>query len=129
MAASRSASRSAKASTASPVPAGPRNEVILVGRLSAPVLRRLPSGDEIATFRIVVDRDARDRGPSGRVRVDALDCSAFTAGVRRRVESLPEGCVVEVVGRLRRRFWRGPAGATSITEVEARSLRRVTMVA
>ena len=34
-----------------------RNEVLLLGRLSvAPEPRELPSGDEITTFRLVVDR-------------------------------------------------------------------------
>lgn len=104
-----------------------RNDVTLIGRLSAPASRVLPSGDRVTTFRVVVDRDARDRGPSGRVRVDALECSAFAAAVRRRVEAWPEGTVVEVRGRLRRRFWRGASGPSSATEVEVRSMRRATM--
>ncbi|MCW2606400.1 MAG: hypothetical protein JWO60_1093, partial [Frankiales bacterium] len=98
-----------------------RNEVVLVGRVAAaPTERELPSGDLLASFRVVVDRPpAPPRGEGGRpVTIDTLDCAAWAAGVRRTARGLVPGDVVEVAGALRRRFWRAGAGAVSRTEVE-----------
>jgi single-strand DNA-binding protein len=106
----------------------PRNEVLLVGRVSgAPVERELPSGDRLVTWRVVVERPAARRPPEG-VRaptVDTFDCVAWTAPLRRKASALLADDVVEVRGALRRRFWRSGAGAASRCEVEAASLRRV----
>lgn len=102
------------------------NDVVLVGRLSGVTDRVLPSGDEVTTFRVVVDRPVKSRGPSGRVTVDAIDCSAWTATVRRRVRAIADGEWVEIQGALRRRFWRAGAVPTSRVEVETRSVRRVS---
>lgn len=105
------------------------NEVTLVGRLAAPPIRReLPSGDEIATFRLVVDRPAR-RARSGptdeRRRVDTLDCVVWRADLRRRLDRIPEGTMVAVEGAVRRRFWRSPAGPASRVEIEVERMRRI----
>jgi len=100
------------------------NEVRLVGRVSGVAQTTLPSGDEIVTFRVVTDRAASHRGPSGRVMVDTLDCVAFSATARRKVLALTDGDWVEAVGALRRRFWRGTSGASSRTEVEVRRLSK-----
>jgi single-strand DNA-binding protein len=103
-----------------------RNEVMLVGRIGAePQARTMPSGDEIVTFRLIVDRPERARGPAGRVRVDTFDCTAWRADARRRVAAMPVGQVVEVSGCLRRRFWRAGGGAASRVEVEVDRVRRV----
>ena len=118
------------------------NEVRLVGRLaSAPVRRVLPSGDELLSFRLVVDRAAGPPGPRragraadgaapGRVArsptVDTLDCTAWRKDVQRAVGRAGPGDVLEVRGALRRRFWRSPSGGpASRSEVEVSSARRV----
>ena len=108
-----------------------RNEVVLVGRVSAdPVERELPSGDAITTFRLVVARPSRARpgGTTGPT-VDVIDCVAWRAGVRRTVRGLDPGDLVTLQGSLRRRFWRGPTGATSRYEVEVGSVKRHTRAA
>lgn len=99
------------------------NEVRVVGRLSAlPQHRELPSGDEVTTFRVVVPRD---RSVS-RASVDALECAAWTAAVRRTVARWGPGDTVEVSGTLRRRFFRvGGGAASSRVEIEVRRARRV----
>jgi len=113
--------------------AGPahRNEVQLVGRLGAvPEPRTLPSGDEIVTFRVVVDRPPRGRQVQDGRReptVDTLDCAVATAVLRRRLVAWSAGDVIEVQGSLRRRFWRaGPAvlSRCEVQVVRARRLRR-----
>ena len=53
------------------------NEVRLRGRLAAEsVVRVLPSGDEICTFRVNVARE-----PAERVRADSIDCASVNAAV------------------------------------------------
>lgn len=100
--------------------------VTLRGRLRGVSRVELPSGDEAVTFRVVVDRPVRERGPSGRVLVDALECIAWSAQARRRLLSYDDGVVVEVEGVLQRRFWRAGAAPASRTEVVARVVRRAS---
>jgi single-strand DNA-binding protein len=100
-----------------------RNEVLLVGRLSAaPEARVLPSGDEIVTWRLIV---ARDEVTVGRTGQDTLDCTAWTARARKAAAAWEAGDVVEVEGALRRRFWKTPASLASRCEIEVSRVRRV----
>jgi single-stranded DNA-binding protein len=86
------------------LPNDDRNEVHLRGRLAATAeLRELPSGDILAMFRVTVSRPAGDR-----VKVDSLDCVSDRAKVRRALERLSAGDVVEIEGSLRRRFLAQP---------------------
>lgn len=99
------------------------NEVRLVGRLAAEAEdRELPSGDSLVTFRLVVDRP---EGGASRQKVDALECAAWGARVRRSVTSWRPGDTVEVSGSIRRRFFRTPAGAASRVEVEVATARLI----
>ena len=109
-----------------------RNDVVLVGRVSgAPEQRELPSGDLLVSFRLVVERPPNQRPvPSARTpTIDTLDCVAWSAATRRAAGALADGDVVAVEGALRRRFWRGPTGAASRTEVEASSVKRLRRAA
>ena len=82
-----------------------RTEIVIVGRVSAPPEDRvLPSGDEITTWRVVVDRDQTTPGH------DTLDCTAWTSRLRKTASAWTKGDVVVVEGALRRRHWRTPAG-------------------
>ncbi len=102
------------------------NEVVLVGRLSAPpVARTLPSGTEISSFRIVVPRGATPMTRGSRQKSDWMDCTAWSAAQRRRVASWRAQDLVEVRGALRRRHYRGEAGSGSRVEVEMLDGRRV----
>ena len=103
--------------------AGDTNEVHLTGRVSgAPERRTLPSGDEVATFRLVVRRGP---GAPTRVTVDTIDIACWGGRTRRRAGTLAPDDVVEVRGSLRRRFFRTPGGPRSRYEVEASSVRRL----
>ena len=98
------------------------NEVRLRGRLAAePVEKVLPSGDTVASFRLVVDRVPR---PGSSARVDTLDCAAFRSDLRRRLVRCVPGEVIEVEGALRRRFFRAGGAAASRYEVEVASVTR-----
>jgi single-strand DNA-binding protein len=93
------------------------NEVHLRGRWVGTRERELPSGDVVVVARVVVPR------PGGGV--DTLACAVWTPALRRRVMRLADGCLVDVTGSLRRRFWRTPVGASSRYEVEVSRLRRL----
>lgn len=102
------------------------NEVTLRGRVSsAPEERTLPSGSVIVTFRVSVPRAATTMTQGSRQTVDWLDCVAWSAGTRRRVGSWAAGDEVEVVGALRRRFYRGDQGTSTRVEVEVLRGRRL----
>lgn len=91
-----------------------RNEVMMVGRLAAAAVpRTLPSGDEVVSWRLVVDRPAGSTPTS-----DTVNCSAFGARVRRQALGWEPGEVVEVSGSLHRRFWRGVGGLQNRYEVD-----------
>ena len=96
------------------------NSVFLRGVFAGEaIVRTLPSGDELCSFRITVARP-----PGARARVDSIDCSSTAAAVRRGALRCQPGDLVEVRGSLRRRFWRGPAGGPSSRyEVEVASLK------
>lgn len=110
------------------------NSVRLIGRLSdTPELRRLPSGDEIVVFRLVVTREVlrRDTVQPDRpgVTVDTLECTGWRADVRRSARSWKAGDVIEVSGALRRRFFRaGPTAASRYT-VEVARVKRLSRTA
>lgn len=111
-------------------PTGPMNEVLLRGRLAAAAApRTLPSGDVIVTWRLVVDRAPPARPAPRAATVDTIDCVTGRADLRRRSAQWQPGDVLEVVGALRRRFWRSPVGPASRTEVEAVSVRRAARAA
>jgi single-strand DNA-binding protein len=97
-----------------------RNEVVLVGRVtSVPVERVLPSGDNICSWRLTVDRGDTDG------RFDVVDCTAWSARARRAAASWQHHDVVEVEGALRRRFYRTGGGTSSVYEIEVSRARRV----
>lgn len=102
------------------------SEVHLCGRLSGASRIELPSGDEAVTFRVVIDRPARRRGPTGRTVVDTIDCVAWTASVRRRLLAYADGDTIDVHGWLQRRFWQSGGAPASRTEVVVHEVTRVT---
>ena len=98
------------------------NEVRIVGRVSGvPQVTRLPSGDELVTFRISVERDPR--AGAGRQKVDSLPCCAWVARVRRSARGWRAGDIVEVAGAIRCRFFQSARGLGSRVEVEVVSAR------
>ena len=95
------------------------NEVRLVGRSSGPSIEKeLPSGDKVVEIRIVVARDNRDG-------YDTLDVALWSASLRKRALTLKNDEWIEVVGALRRRFWKTGKVVASRWQVEGRELTRV----
>ncbi len=101
------------------------NEVTLVGRVSAPPeLRELPSGDQLVTLRVVVDRPPT-KGAKKRT-VDAIDVACWTRRTQRSATGLTPDDGVRVEGALRRRFFAAGGGRASRYEVEATRLLRLS---
>lgn len=102
-----------------------QNHVMLCGRVAHdPVERVLPSGDTVATVRIIIRRSKRARRKS-RITVDAFECVAWTRKLQRTLASLRPEDVVEVEGELRRRFRRVSGSPVSRVEVELLTCRMV----
>ena len=102
------------------------NEVRLVGKVSGEVSEReLPSGDRLVQLRVVVPRPSRPEGGGGAATVDTIDVACWTGRVRQVAGRVGVGERVEVVGALRRRFFRSRGVTASRYEVEAASLRRL----
>jgi single-strand DNA-binding protein len=96
-----------------------QNEVLLIGRCSAPgIEKELPSGDKVVEIRVIVGRDDREG-------YDTFDVALWSSVLRRRGLSLKEDEWIEVKGPLRRRFWRVGAIPASRWQVEGRELRRI----
>jgi single-strand DNA-binding protein len=116
------------------------NEVTLVGRVSAaPERRELPSGDQLVTLRVVVDRppqkgrsrtrsETQGQAPKGvpKRAVDVIDVACWTRRVQRTAAGLDADDTVRVEGALRRRFFAAGGGRASRYEVEATRLVRVS---
>jgi single-strand DNA-binding protein len=100
------------------------NAVRLSGRVSAaPEARMLPSGDEVVSFRLIVSRSPAALRWSKQL-VDTIECSAWTARLRRSVRRLEAGDIVTVTGELRRRFSRGARGPMSWVNVDIETCER-----
>jgi single-strand DNA-binding protein len=94
------------------------NVVVLAGRLSdAPELRTMPSGDQVARFRLAIPEEGR--------RVLPLPVSAWDRLPRRACEALVKGDPVLVRGHLIRRFYRDGGGGRSVTEVVATEVKKL----
>ena len=100
------------------------NEVRLLGRVTGdPTAVELPSGDELVTFRISIERsDARS---ARRQKVDSVPCSAWSARVRRSAMTWRAGDIVEVGGAVRCRFFQTARGLGSRVEVEVASAKLI----
>ncbi len=83
----------------------------------------LPSGDEVVSFRLVVPRSPTALRRSKQL-VDTIECSAWTARLRRSVRRLEAGDLVTVTGELRRQFSRGARGPMSWVNVDLETCER-----
>jgi single-strand DNA-binding protein len=98
------------------------NVVVLAGTIAAePVVRQMPSGDEVTELRLSV--------PESGKRLLPLPIAAWHATVgKRALKGLGKGDDVLVYGQLARRFYRSGAGARSLTEVIATGVKKLEPV-
>lgn len=104
------------------------NRVLLRGRVADVAERRtLPSGDEVVSFRLIVDRSAAAKRRSRQL-VDTFDCSAWTSRLRTKALRLQPGDRIEISGELRRLFSSRGGGVSSRVYVDLGSLTRLPAV-
>lgn len=97
----------------------PVNVVVVAGRVAAePVERSLPSGQKLTEFRVAVDSEGRRELPLPVV-------IWHGQGEMTSPPELERDDPVLICGRLVRRFYRSGAGARSLTEVVAKSVRKL----
>ena len=97
------------------------NVVVLAGRLSdAPELKTMPSGDQVARFRLAIPEEGK--------RLLPLPVSAWDRLPRRVCEALAKGDPVLVRGHLIRRFYRDGGGGRSVTEVIATEVKKLEAI-
>ncbi|WP_346114764.1 single-stranded DNA-binding protein [Nonomuraea maheshkhaliensis] len=98
-----------------------RNEVLLVGRLSAPVEDHpLPSGDTVSKWRIIVRRRRHRRGAA---LTDSVPCVTFNPETAAVVRALKPRDYIEVTGSFRCRVFGPSAAKIWRYEVEVSSAR------
>ncbi|MFI7612018.1 single-stranded DNA-binding protein [Nonomuraea terrae] len=98
-----------------------RNEVLLVGRLSAAVEEHpLPSGDTVTKWRIIVRRRRHRRGAA---LTDSIPCVTFSPEVAAVVRDLKPRDYVEVTGAFRCRVFGPSAAKIWRYEVEVSAVR------
>jgi single-strand DNA-binding protein len=103
---------------------GDHNEVLLTGRVSSgPTVRELPSGDQIVTFRVSVGRGRTAMTARSKASTDWVDCTAWSARLRRSVARWSVGDQVQVRGALRRRFFAAGGAPSTRLEVEVLDAR------
>ena len=94
------------------------NVVVLAGKVSDdPEMKEMPSGDQVARFRLQV--------PEAGKRVLPLPVSAWDRLPRKACQGLAKGDPVLVRGHLVRRFFRDGGGGRSVTEVVATEVKKL----
>ncbi|WP_170223779.1 single-stranded DNA-binding protein [Nonomuraea turkmeniaca] len=105
-----------------------RNEVLLVGRLSAAVEEQpMPSGDTATKWRIIVRRRRRDR--RGGIVTDSIPCVTFNREAADVVRGLKPRDLIEVTGAFRCRVFGPPAAKIWRYEVEVTTAHPVAAAA
>ena len=97
------------------------NEVFLIGRVTSIAgEKKMPSGDIVSEFRVVVERPGKT-GKGGAI--DTVDIAVWKSALRKKVSSFKPDNWVEIKGSVRRRFWQSAAGIASRWQVEASEIR------
>ncbi|MDQ3155805.1 MAG: single-stranded DNA-binding protein [Actinomycetota bacterium] len=105
------------------------NHVAVAGRVSNQAeIRTLPSGDTLASFRLIVDRPPAARKRSKQT-VDTFECVAWTSRLRTAVTKLSPGDTIEATGQLRRRFSRPNGIPASWVTIELETCRKAEAAA
>lgn len=81
------------------------NHIVIMGRLARdPELRRTQSGTPVASFRLAVERDFKDKGTGERI-TDWIDVTAWSYTAEFVCRYFTKGRVAVVSGRLQMRDW------------------------
>lgn len=99
------------------------NRVVLVGRLTKdPEFRTTPSGVDLATFTLAVNRNFKDK--NGEQQADFINCVVFRKQAENVNNYLNKGSLAGVDGRLQSRSYENAEGQRiSVTEVVCDSVQ------
>ena len=86
------------------------NQILLIGRLARDVeLKHTKNGTPVASFRLAVDRDYKDK-ETGERGTDWIDCTAWRGTAELAAKYLGKGRLVAVQGRLQIRQYEDSQG-------------------
>lgn len=82
------------------------NKVVLMGNLTRdPELRSIPSGQQVASFSLAVNRTWKNASGEQQEAVDYIDCNAWGKPAEIITQYMNKGSAILVSGRLQQRSW------------------------
>jgi single-strand DNA-binding protein len=94
------------------------NKVVLMGNLTRdPELRSIPSGQQVASFSLAVNRTWNNANGEKQEAVDYIDCNAWGKPAEIITQYMTKGSAILVSGRLQQRSWEQDGQKRSKVEV------------
>jgi single-strand DNA-binding protein len=94
------------------------NKVVLMGNLTRdPELRSIPSGQNVASFSLAVNRTWKNASGEQQEAVDYIDCNIWGKPAEIITQYMKKGSAILVSGRLQQRTWEQEGQKRSKVEV------------
>jgi single-strand DNA-binding protein len=94
------------------------NKVVLMGNLTRdPELRAIPSGQNVASFSLAVNRSWKNAAGEAQEAVDYIDCNVWGKPAEIITQYMKKGSGILVSGRLQQRSWEQEGQKRSKIEV------------
>ena len=94
------------------------NKVVLMGNLTRdPELKSIPSGQQVASFSLAVNRTWKNASGEQQEAVDYIDCNAWGKPAEIITQYMSKGSAILVSGRLQQRSWEQEGQKRSKVEV------------
>jgi len=94
------------------------NKVVLMGNLTRdPELRSIPSGQQVASFSLAVNRTWKNASGEQQEAVDYIDCNAWGKPGEIITQYMKKGSAILVSGRLQQRQWEQEGQKRSKVEI------------
>ena len=94
------------------------NKVVLMGNLTRdPELRTIPSGQNVASFSLAVNRSWKNASGEQQEAVDYIDCNIWGKPAEIITQYMKKGSAILVSGRLQQRTWEQEGQKRSKVEV------------
>jgi single-strand DNA-binding protein len=94
------------------------NKVVLMGNLTRdPELRSIPSGQQVASFSLAVNRTWKNANGEQQEAVDYIDCNAWGKPGEIITQYMKKGSAILVSGRLQQRQWEQEGQKRSKVEI------------
>jgi single-strand DNA-binding protein len=94
------------------------NKVVLMGNLTRdPELRSTPSGQQVASFSLAINRSWKNASGEQQEAVDYIDCNAWGKPAEIITQYMHKGSAILISGRLQQRSWEQEGQKRSKVEV------------